>query len=394
MKPETRLRAGDGRKLNVGVTFFLMRDPEQTIWSNGTVQNIVFLLQMLRAAPDIGEVWLINGGDGDAVPPGLLFDGLDLPLVRLAEVGHRLDVLIEGGAQLPVDAAAELRRRGVALVAYRCGNDYVLDAERVCFDLPPGPLVTGVQFDEIWTQPQHERSCRGYWETLLRAPVRVMPHIWDPYFFECARRRLEATLPGCAVTYAPRVGPRRIAVFEPNLNVIKNCLYPLLLCEQAYRREPGLIGAVYATNTAELCENATLQHVVRALDLFRDGKIGFEARYDLPTSLAQFTDVVVSHQWENGLNYLYYDVLHAGYPLVHNSPFLKDAGYYYPDFDAEAGARALLRALRHHDEEQDDYRERARRVLDAVSITDPDLVETHVAALYRLAERRLEARVW
>ncbi|WP_028534580.1 DUF2827 domain-containing protein [Paludibacterium yongneupense] len=393
MNPEPMRRVDGSRKLKVGVTFFLMRDPEQTIWSNGTLQNIVFLVLMLRASPDIGEVWLVNGGDGDcdAVPPALLLDGLDLRMANMADIAPRLDVLIEGGAQVPVEVAASIRRRGGAIVAYRCGNDYVLDAERICFDLAPGPLVTGLAFDEVWTQPQHERSCRGYWETVLRAPVRVLPHIWDPYFFDCARVRFEAMLPGVPVAYAPRSGPRRIAVFEPNLNVIKNCLYPLLVCEQAYRQAPALIAGVYATNTAELGDNPTLQYLARALDLFRDGKLGFEARYDLPASLAQFTDVVVSHQWENGLNYLYYDVLHAGFPLVHNSPFIRDAGYYYPDFDAAAGGRALLQALRHHDEGLDDYRERSRRVLDAASIANPANVESHVAALYRVCHARASA---
>jgi hypothetical protein len=60
-------------------------------------------------------------------------------------------------------------------------------------------------------------------------------------------------------------------------------------------------------------------------------------------------------------------VLYGGYPLIHNSPWLKEAGYYFPGFDAQEGGRQLLHAFREHDSTLDDYRARAQRVIDAVS---------------------------
>ncbi len=39
------------------------------------------------------------------------------------------------------------------------------------------------------------------------------------------------------------------------------------------------------------------------------------------------------HQWENAQNYVYYEALHAGYPLIHNSHLLDDCGYRYHNFD-------------------------------------------------------------
>ena len=74
-----------------------------------------------------------------------------------------------------------------------------------------------------------------------------------------------------------------------------------------------------------------------------------EPRFVSPQFLANHCDAVVTHHWENGLNYLYYEVLYGGYPLIHNSEFLKDYGYYYDDFDAESGADALLSARAEHD---------------------------------------------
>ena len=84
---------------------------------------------------------------------------------------------------------------------------------------------------------------------------------------------------------------------------------------------------------------------------------------------------------ENGQNYLYYDVLYGGYPLIHNSTLIGDAGYYYPDFDSAAGGRALLEAWLHHDERLDDYRAKAGRLPQSVSIDNPANLDAFVSRL-------------
>ncbi|WP_218628225.1 DUF2827 family protein [Variovorax sp. dw_954] len=58
-----------------------------------------------------------------------------------------------------------------------------------------------------------------------------------------------------------------------------------------------------------------------------------------------------------------------------------DAGYYYPQFDADAAGAQLLHALRDHDAQIDDYRARSRRVFAAV---DPFAVENVVGYARRL----------
>jgi hypothetical protein len=52
-------------------------------------------------------------------------------------------------------------------------------------------------------------------------------------------------------------------------------------------------------------------------------------RFKLPWFLSDNVDVVLSHQWGNALNYLYLDAMYAGYPVVHNSPYLKVVLQYW-----------------------------------------------------------------
>lgn len=68
-------------------------------------------------------------------------------------------------------------------------------------------------------------------------------------------------------------------------------------------------------------------------------------RYKLPLFLGEQIDLVLSQQWDNALSYFYLDVLHAGYPLVHNSPYLSDCGYYYDDADGWTAGDLVVKAF-------------------------------------------------
>ena len=72
-----------------------------------------------------------------------------------------------------------------------------------------------------------------------------------------------------------------------------------------------------------------------------------------------------THQWENAQNYLYYDALYGGYPLVHNSEFLQreGMGFFYPGFEASLGGNALLEAWRKEPAFWEGYRSAAATYL-------------------------------
>ena len=369
------------KPLTVGLTFFL-RKGERSIWSNGADQNCVFLWLLLRACPGVERVFAINGGDGEAPPAGMMLGPLGFDFVRLEDVIDELDVLIEAGAQVEAEQLARVRARGGRTVAYRFGNAFVIDAERVIHGKAPGSIFAGACFDEVWTNPQHARTCASYWETCYRAPVRVVPHIWEPTFLEAAVAEFPEAL---AFGYQPGRPAKRAVIFEPNINIVKTCTIPMLVCEQAYRRRPDLLGEVYVTNALHLKEHLTFQRFAANLDIVRRGICSFEGRFNLPWFMASHGDVVVAHQWENGLNYAYYDALYGGYPLVHNSDLLPPGiGYRYDGFDARDGGGALVAALMSHDARADEYRTTADAFLGTVRATAPANVEAHRAALQRL----------
>ena len=234
-------------------------------------------------------------------------------------------------------------------------------------------------FDAIWMTPQHIHTYRGWCETLYRCPVHEVPQVWAPTTIEAlpadVRRRFDYQ--GCG-------GAWRVGVMDPNITVMKTSHMPMLVCEAAFRRDPAPFKAIYVTNALQFREDPHFASFTGSLQAAKAGVLTIEPRFVGIEFLANHADAVVTHQWENGLNYLYYEVLYGARPLVHNSPFLRDYGYYYPDFEAERGADALLRAFAEHDAGLDDYKRRNRRLFDRLSPVTPDNIQLHQGLLTSL----------
>lgn len=369
-----------GDRLRVGVTLGLQR-PDESLWSNGIKQNAIFLCMALQAAPNVQSACLVNV---TAMPihGELPWDPEWQPLLAFEQVCDRLDVMIELGGQLSPRQTEVLKRRGTRIVSYCCGSEYVSAMEAVLFERPlwGRELFINQRYDALWVIPQVAELNRGFFEVLRSRRSDIVPFIWDPVFLEQRCAGLER-----GGQYHPREGAARIAVMEPNIDVLKFCLYPLLIAEQAYRCRPDLIGVVHVTNTERFAGgNDDFIALMNQLALVREHKADFLARYETPVFLAEAADAVVSHQWGNPLNYLYLEVCWQGYPLVHNAEMCTDLGYYYPGHDLQQGARVLCEALASHDSDWQAYRARQRQRIQRFRPTHPAVVSSYAQLLEQL----------
>ncbi|MBR8334153.1 DUF2827 domain-containing protein [Burkholderia ambifaria] len=368
------------RRLKVGITLFV-RTGVQSIWENGIFQNCFFLAMLLKRSPVVDAVYLVNGGDGTEADARQFLEMSPAPLVDLDTAREQLDVVIELSAQLNPDWARSFRERGGRVIAMRVANDYVIDVERMMFDLPHGMLMSGTPYDAIWTLPAFERTCAGYYAAGLRAPVRAMQHLWGPQLLESS---LDAS--GSAGTFGYQPGrPRwRLAIMEPNICMVKTAHLAMLASDLAYRQAPGMIDVLRVFNTLHLKSDAQFVGFARSLDLVNHGRATFEPRLPIYEILGPQADAIVSHQWENAQNYLYYEALYGGYPLIHNSDLLDGCGYRYGGFDCEDGALALREAFHTHDLALRDYRARARAFLARLDPECEENVQAYGAAISEL----------
>jgi hypothetical protein len=237
----------------------------------------------------------------------------------------------------------------------------VIDIERMIFDRPNALLISRAPYHEVWTLPQYEHICAPYYRSAMRVPVRIVPHIWSPIVLDRAVERDAKT--GESFGYQPGRRRWRAGIFEPNICMVKTSEIPMLCCEAAHRENPQALEHVWIYSTHKQKEHAGFAGFSSSLDIVKHGLATFEGRFPFHQMMMKCVDVVVAHQWENAQNYLYYEALYGGYPLVHNSHLIGTCGYRYHEFDCEDGGRQLLHAFIEHDSNLPGYRADANAFL-------------------------------
>ena len=380
------------KKLNIGVSIFVEKNGH--IWNSGHNQNIAFLLKLLSKSPICNRVYLLKHGvDQEDLPATMAFDGLDVPAVSLHDVTHEIDVVIEMGVLLPDDWLKHVRALGAKILTFIVGNTLVGNIQSMIFDRP-GALTFNdpILRDEIWTLPEYERMAIPALRSVMRLPVFSMPHIWDPFFIDKQTAQLTDSNFGFDPQRARQEGRGwRVGIFEPNIAVTKSCFLPMLVCEHAYREDSDSISYMMVMNTMHMKEHQTFFRFASNLDLTKHQKATYEPRLVFSDCMAaNKLDAVATHQWENNQNYLYYDVLHGGYPLIHNSEFLQSAGVgiFYPEFSAKKGGDALLEARNQPLEYWQEYKQNADNFLQTLHPEHPENIRIFTERLMHVSNAK------
>lgn len=375
-------RTTRNKGLRVGVTLFI-REESQSLWENGIFQNCFFLLMLLERSPLVASSFIVNGGPCKAANAPRILSHAPAPVLEMDEAMNELDVVIELSAQLNPGWGRQFRERGGRIISMHVANDYVIDMERMVFGLAPGMLMSGTPYDAIWTLPAFAATCQSYYGAMGGAPVTPMQHLWSPVLLEAARADRGDERP---FAYEPGRMRWRLAVMEPNICSVKTCHLPMLAADCAHRMWPTFIECLRVFNAMKIKEHPDFIAFARSLDLVTQGIASFEPRLHLLDVMHGQADAVISHHWHNAQNYLYYELLHGGYPLIHNSGMIGDCGYRYDDFDPESGAEALIEAFMVHDASLPGYRAKAQRLLAELDPVSERNVASYGAAISAVME--------
>lgn len=393
--------------MKIGITLGLLKDNE-SMWINGIKLNAIFLANTFKK---LGHtVYLLDTSDnvsynkvtGKLDQNKIVWDIEEFPIYKFLNKWKSIDVLFTLGTAL--DDATLKTFKGLnknnRVVKYMCGNNYVLDMERVLFrgDTDQTPTLQN-ELDEIWYVPQQEKHNHDYFRILHRLDddkVKPVPFIWDPMFIDKTENMyggkledgtdIEVKVP----IYQPKpIEEMRLTCMEPNMNVVKYHMIPMLIAEEVFRNGINF-KAFNIISASRLMESKYWKTILGKLSLFNpdDNKVFVHHRYPVHSILANLTDVVISHQWDNPLNYAYLDAMYLQYPLIHNAPMIQDAGYYYPDFDVKIGAKQLDYVFKHHNDNIDAYNERNEEVLTRYTVYNEDLLETYQKLLDNLVDSK------
>jgi hypothetical protein len=375
--------------LKIGITIGL-RDNKESIWTNGIKQNILMLHRLLSNSNKNYQITLLNTIDVDWSTKPRYLEGIDI--CNFKERYEEMDLLIVMGAQINNYEIDNFKSKpNKKVIAYKCGNNYVLTAENILFkESENKQFQFDEKYDEIWYIPQQDEANRGYYHTLYRTNAFIVPFIWHHQYLLEALIDVERSFKAGTFKkdYRYEIGKekKRIGVMEPNLNMVKFCLIPSMIAEESYRGEIGKkhIDKLMLTNAEKVSKHTEFMGMIRTFDLFKDKKITAESRYQTAFILTQHIDVLVCHQILNPLNYIYLDAAYMGYPVLHNAPMCKDLGYYYEGSDTIEGAKQLDYILTEHDKNIEKYNERNDKVLMRYHADNQKLVKTYDKLIHNL----------
>jgi hypothetical protein len=376
------------KKLRIGITLAL-KDATESVWTNGMKLNALYLARMLSKSKENYYVCILNTLDIDFSKNNLHFSEFDL--LPLKDNYQDIDLLICLGAQVEKRYLQHFENDpNKRVIGYKCGNNYIISVEEVLFKPSGNFFDFETEFDEIWYVPQQHENNVGYYSTLYRTKAIVTPFLWDSTNIE---RSLVDIDNNHALgkfkrgrKYDPSRTQKTLGVLEPNLNIVKYCLIPTMIAEESYRTPIGKekIEGMMITNGQEISKHKSFLSVIRTFDLYKDGKIWADSRYQTAFIVSQWLDIVISHQILNPLNYLYLDAAYMGFPVLHNAHLCKDVGYYYEGSDTVAASKKLNWILENHDSNLEKYEEDNKKALWKYSINNPEIIKTYDDLIFNL----------
>lgn len=343
--------------MKIGVTL----DMSIAFWANGMQQNIVFLHDILkRIGNDCYYIthkrpaYILNKRHR-----GMMLEDL------LEDKSEVFDVIIIAGLDLLPEMYDEMKARNprLKIILMHFGNKMMDDIHYSisAHDTKKIPLKAPRHLDQVWVSPQHQHAI-PYFKTYYKTDnIVIAPYIWDSFFIQEKTKELkEKNLS----PFFQESKVKNVCIFEPNVSHVKNCIIPLMICERTEQQYPNSIEQISCFGTEKIRQKQYFKNLISELNIKEKGENLYLAnKWSSLDAVSKFGNTIISHQYDNELNYSYLESLYLGLPLIHNSDALMDVGYYYPKFDVEMGAKQLYSAILNHAEVMEDYMNYSREFI-------------------------------
>ena len=360
-----------------------------SLFVNGSEQQPQFVIEMLQHMGIDHTVFSHQGRENlCGIQRSSKFNDTQLELIDNADLSDittfiMICHIVEDTS--PLSAALKERLADKKVVQFHCGNHCLFNAEDVVFNKHNVVrLLFNSWFTESWVFSMHHFA-RDYYELLTKKPCRLMPYPWSQTLLAKYMNENQLNLMCDHTRYSNKLV---LACFEPNLNVTKTCLCPLLIMDAFYRKHPDRVEKCFLFCSKHLLEHKSFKDFLSFLKIAVDSKIEFYPRMAFPEILKQMKEkalnpVFVGHQIYNDQNYLSLEALYLRYPIVHNSDRIRNAGFYYGGWNLHDGVAAIETVAEefHRAPFFRAYEDRARAVLRDHHPSNPTLLNEFRALL-------------
>lgn len=364
------------RKTRIAITINLT-DPNSSLFGNGLKQNVVTLQDVFSRCANVSDSYIINFSDVKFPDnySGPWKDYLKY-FISFEEALSKCDLIVLATAKPNKEQAAKIKKAGIKTVNHIMGPELAIMTEHILFKDESRGLYARDHGSvaATWISPHFFERDKCLFETVNNCPSFEAPYVWSPAFIEADAKKLNASDP---VNYPGVYKPsgskqKRISVFEPNIDYIKTSLISIMAIEKAYRDSPDSISASRIFCTSRISAKKDMIDFVTGLDVYRAKKMLFNKRYPITWALQTYTDIMLSHQNQCELNYLWLDAAWLGYPVIHNSPMMKELGWYYKDNDISTAAAHIKGLSENFDDQYEHYLKSSREYARKFMIDNPE----------------------
>ena len=337
-------------------------------FNNGCNQQGIFVYEAINNIPHY-DCYIIIASDETY---------LNLKTINCAKNFDKLKtldiILFVSGHIHDENLLKHLALNGVTMITYNCGNYYYIYQEDIIFNthsLIKRDTNTNYSyryFSEYWCIPNYAKD-KYFYETMYDLKFKTAPYVWNDTIIKDYKGILYDPLTASSNT-------KTILILEPNIQITKTCLMPLLLCERLYKSGYTNIKVLV------LCKPDTdaFKIFIGSLQMYKKGLVELYPRLKYFDIIKQLKDksedfYIVSHHRDNALNFLHLETLYLGYPLIHNCDYYKKAGYYYNNI--KEGANQLLHSINTHKNNIKTYNEEAKKTLYTFSPNNPININMH-----------------
>jgi len=348
--------------MKIGITL----DMSIAFWANGMQQNIVFLYDLFKR---IGHECYYITKDIPKNRMHLNHQGMLLQDL-ISDKSENLDILIIAGYDIPLKTYKKLKERNpnLKIIISHFGHKLYIDTHNLLFDeryksydIQLNPKNVNQYVDQLWILPHHASGIE-YIKTYYGIDnIVITPMIWEPSFVQDKIKDLKKKNlnPFFKANYA-----NKVCIFEPNVNPVKTCLVPLMICERLETERPNTLSAINTFCAEKIRSRKYFENFAKRLSILNKKDFCFfNNRWGSLDALSKFGSTIVSHQNDCEFNYANFEQLYIGLPLIHNCPSLCDVGYYYKQHDIKMGANQLYNAILNHEKTLNEYTEQARSCL-------------------------------
>ena len=161
-----------------------------------------------------------------------------------------------------------------------------------------------------------------------------------------------------------------------NLEKLHMMIFPQDYFEQQY---PKILKSCNVFCANKLAKNDYFIKLILQMDIYKKRKEFLKVQKRIPflDAVTKFGSIILSHQQDNALNYLYLEALYLNLPILHNSSFIKEYGYYYPENDIDFAKLQMQKILKEHKIRIAEYSYNSRKIIQKYSFKNPNNISIY-----------------